>query len=131
MPPEEPKTVGMADDTKAMLSELSGQLGFKEEMEAFRLAVAVALVLQPRPESCPEIRGLTTTYNIGSLDREGKLQQAVLLFNPNYEGSVYKLVERLADWGIRWMRSKCEHREMSASELLSEIDVSRARMGMQ
>ncbi len=128
MSAKEPTTVGLSDDANAILKEISERLGFDkgQDIFAFKLAVAIALVLLPAPDQCPDLRGLTTKYNIGSLDSGGKLYRAVSLFSQNYSGSIYKLVERLADWGIRWIRTQIGDRDITVRDLLGAVDLARA-----
>ena len=89
--------VGLSDAGNDKLDYLKDQGYFAEKMDAYRFAVGLALAQGAIP---PEISKRVTFLNVGSLDPEQKLRRAVEALMPDQvaETTVYRLIERLADW---------------------------------
>lgn len=93
-------TVGLSEDGSMKLDELK-ELGiFSRQIDGYRFAVSLAIVQGVIPG---DIAKRTTLFNVGSLDPEQILKTAVEALMPSQvtDASPYRLIERLADWGVR------------------------------
>jgi uncharacterized protein YfkK (UPF0435 family) len=104
--------VGLSDAGNDKLDYLKEQGYFAEKLDAYRFAVSLALAQGAMP---PEISKRVTFLNVGSLDPDQNLRRAVEALMPQQaaETTVYRLVERLADWGVN---------ELHAQALRGDID---------
>ncbi len=93
-------TVGLSEDGSMKLDELK-ELGiFSRQIDGYRFAVSLAIAQGIIPG---DIAKRTTLFNVGSLDPEQILKTAVEALMPSQvtDASPYRLIERLADWGVR------------------------------
>jgi hypothetical protein len=116
----EPVTVGLSDEANATLKTLKG-MGFVEELDAYRFAVALAIAHGVDP-SAVQTGKRTTKYNVGTLDPERSLYSAVrILQTSTTDLPVYTTIERLAEWGIREL-GKRALTGYPFSEIVSELE---------
>ncbi|MFE0754299.1 hypothetical protein ACFW16_10125 [Inquilinus sp. NPDC058860] len=92
-------TVGLSDAANDKLDELKEREIFAEKMDGYRFGVGLALAHGVIP---PEFAKRVTLFNVGSLDPDQTLRRAVeaLMQDQLTDTTVYRLVERLADWGV-------------------------------
>ena len=71
----------------------------------------------------PDISKRTTFLNVGSLDPDQTLRRAVeALLNDQIEGTTpYRLVERLADWGVTELYRQAEQGDINFEEILDQL----------
>ena len=109
----EPTTVGLTNESHRILTNLTEVDGdFNQMMDGYRFAVGLAVArggIVDKPIST------RTMFNVGSLDPERILYNTVdVLYGEDLEEEpIYKIVERLAEWGIR---------EMDASRVNGEVN---------
>jgi hypothetical protein len=116
----EPVTVGLSDEANATLKSLK-EMGFVEELDAYRFAVALAIAHGVDP-SVVHTAKRTTKYNIGTLDPDRSLYSAVrILMPPADESPVYSAIERLAEWGIRELGKRSQSSTPFA-DICSELE---------
>jgi hypothetical protein len=113
-------TVGVTATGAANLEAVMATGWFTEEVDAYRSAVALALKLGMTPLAT--LTGVQTKYNVGTLDRDGKLAQLVRLMAPAAGARPYEYVERLADAGLGALRARL----VDGGALLSETLASPA-----
>lgn len=101
-------TVGLSDAANEKLDELKEREIFAEKMDGYRFGVGLALAHGVIP---PDLAKRTTLFNVGSLDPDQTLRRAVeaLMQDQLREATVYRLVERLADWGINELHAQAIH----------------------
>src|SRR4051794_6373029 len=97
-------TVGVTAVGAANLEAVMQTRWFIEEMDAYRAAIALALRLGVTPIS--PLTAVQTKYNVGSLDRDGKLVALIRILSPDAAGRPYEYAERLADAGLVALRSR-------------------------
>jgi hypothetical protein len=94
-------TVGLTGIGRDHLDRVMETKWFDERMDAYRLAIAVAVGRDLEVPS--ELPGVETMFNVGSLDRDGNLRALLLARNPDV-GRPYEYAERLAEVGMRFLR---------------------------
>lgn len=99
MSPTSDKTQpGLTPEAREQLDDIYEQGGFDDRQDAYRLAVAIALAERLEPMDASASR--TTYVNIGGLDTDGSLRNAVLALRDDHEDRPVAFIERLAEAGI-------------------------------
>jgi hypothetical protein len=89
---------------------------FKDGLDAYRTAVAVALARDKGESDIPPLTNRKTKYSVSSLDADGKLRDLIISFRPELEGRPYSSSEWLAEIGLSIIRE-----ELDNGAFLSEI----------
>lgn len=103
-------------EAREQLEGIANRGGFNDMQDAYRLATAVALAENLEPTDAGASR--TTYLNIGSLDPDGSLRNAVLAIREGHEDRPVALIERLAEAGIARIHAHLEEGK-SLRELLA------------
>jgi hypothetical protein len=113
-------TVGLSEAANDKLDRLKEMGYFAEKMDGYRFAVSLALAQGVMP---PEITKRTTFLNVGSLDPDQMLRRAVeaLMANQLEETTVYRLVERLADWGVNELHRQAEQGDIDFGAIFDQL----------
>lgn len=114
-------TIGLSEAGDAKLDELK-ELGiFAEKMDGYRFAVALAIAQGVTPQ---EIGKRKPFLNIGSLDPDQTLRRSVeSLFEDDLkETTPYRLIERLADWGVNELHAQAKVGEIDFVALLEQVE---------
>ena len=105
MPDERDRiNVGLSRRGDEDLAVLMEKNWFDQELDAYRVAIAVALARSLPIESGP-LPGLQNKFNIGSLDRDGRLR-ALISHLGGAPTRPYETAEKLADAGMRYLREQ-------------------------
>ncbi len=114
-------TIGLSEAGDAKLDELKERGIFAEKMDGYRFAVALAIAQGVVP---PEIGKRKPFLNIGSLDPEQILKRSVeALMSEHLEQTTpYRLIERLADWGVNELHDQVKAGEIDFIGLLEQVD---------
>jgi hypothetical protein len=112
--------IGLSEAGNDKLDRLKEMGYFAEKMDGYRFAVSLALAQGVIP---PDITRRTTFLNVGSLDPDQTLRRAVeALLNDQMEGTTpYRLVERLADWGVTELFRQAEHGDIDFGGILDQL----------
>jgi len=106
MPDDRDKvTVGVTPDGAVNLAALMESGWFTDEIDAYRLAIATAFGEQLNVDAVV-LAGVQTKYNIGTLDRDGKVSAMVRAFSPEAATRPFEYSERLADAGLRYLKTR-------------------------
>lgn len=105
---------GLTAEAREQLEEITNRGGFNDMQDAYRLATAIALAEQLTPADPSASR--TTYLNIGSLDPDGSLRNAVLAIRDDHDDRPVALIERLAEAGIARL-----HAHMEGGKSLREL----------
>lgn len=89
--------LGLSSDAHRVLKELKASGTFEEMVDAYRLGVAIAIALRADP---PAVSDRANVFGAATVDQTGKLRTAVQALFPDSELTPYRLVERLANWGV-------------------------------
>jgi len=114
-------TIGLSETGNEKLSELKDDGVFAEKMDGFRFAVALALAQGVIPN---EIVKRSPFLNIGSLDPNHTLKHAVETLMPSQlqETTPYRLIERLAEWGINDLYAQHQSGGIDFANLFAQVD---------
>lgn len=113
---DEPTTVGLTAAGHERLQQLKSSGHFAEMADAYRFAIALALAHGAIAESAT--RG--TIFNVGSLDPDRSIYQAIAALSLEKGEPIYRLAERLAEWGVSEMWRQMEQGTLSTATLLRE-----------
>jgi signal transduction protein with GAF and PtsI domain len=115
-------TVGLSQAANQKLNELHEKEIFAEKMDGYRFAVGLALAHGVVP---PEITKRETLLNVGSLDPDQNLKRAVEALMPEEltNTTPYRLIERLAEWGISEMYSQAGHGDIDFVGIFDQLSV--------
>ena len=112
--------IGLSEAGNDKLDRLKEMGYFAEKMDGYRFAVSLALAQGVIP---PDITKRTTFLNVGSLDPDQTIRRAVeSLLNDQIEGTTpYRLVERLADWGVTELYRQAEQGDINFVSILDQL----------
>ena len=116
----EPTTIGLSEQAHRKLKRLHEDGHFQTLMDGYRFAIALAIAYGA--EAAQEMGTRQTIFNVGSLDHDKKLFNAVKALFPAEEGSIYKIIERLAEWGVEELDRLSESGDIQFSSILDECD---------
>ena len=89
---------------------------FKDGLDAYRTAVAVALARNKNEIDLPPVTNKKTKYSVSSLDPDGRLRDLIVTFRQELDQRPYSASEWLAEIGLSIIRE-----ELDSGKLLSEI----------
>ncbi len=95
----EPTTIGLSENAHQKLKRLQEDEHFRELLDGYRFAIGLALAQDVEP---PEIKKRTTIFNVGTVDPDQSLKRSIeALMGDRVRGtSIYRMAERLAEWGV-------------------------------
>lgn len=114
----EPNTIGCTDRTKVKLERLKDEGYFNEMMDAYKFAVSYALASNAISDPLSKTG---TIFNVGSIDRDRLLYDAVKALRPNSDEPVYKTIERLAEWGINELAADADSGDINFGAIFERI----------
>lgn len=81
---------------------------FDNGIDAYRVAVAVALARGMQESDLKMPKQRTTKYGVGSLDESGKLREMIITLRPELRDRPYAHSEWLAELGLSIIRNELE-----------------------
>lgn len=101
----EPTTIGLSESAHGKLKRLQEEGHFRELLDGYRFAIGLALAQGVEP---PEVQKRTTIFNVGTVDPDQSLKRSMeaLMGNRVLDASLYKMAERLAEWGVHELASQ-------------------------
>lgn len=91
--------LGLSEQAVADRDTIQNSLALETGLDAYRLAIAVALA-KNLPAASETVRR-TNAYGVASLDPDGSLRAAAVALRDDAGGRPYALIERLAESGLR------------------------------
>lgn len=115
--------VGLSESANDKLDELKELGVFADKIDGYRFGVGLALAHGVFPT---EVVKRVNLFNVGSLDPDQTLRQAVEALMPSAleETTVYRLVERLADWGVAELHAQAKAGDVDFVTLLGQAEAS-------
>lgn len=115
----EPTTIGLSESAHGKLKRLQEEGHFRELLDGYRFAIGLALAQGVEP---PEVQKRTTIFNVGTVDPDQILKRSIeaLMGNRVGDASIYKMAERLAEWGINELASLAEAGSIDFVALLEQ-----------
>ncbi|WP_027582029.1 hypothetical protein [Bradyrhizobium sp. Ai1a-2] len=120
----EPTMIGLSESTHLKLKRLKEEGHFREMVDGYRFGIGLALaqgILSP-----PEISSTTTVFSVATLDPDQTLRRGIeAIVGDKLQGkSVYRLAERLADWGIQELAREAERGEINVVGLFDQLKLT-------
>jgi hypothetical protein len=115
----EPTTIGLTKEGHDKLQRLKEDGYFAEMADAYRFAIALALAHGITGGSTAS-RG--TIFNVGTLDPDRSLYFAVKTLVEPRDEPVYKVAEKLAEWGVEELYRTAQSGHLSFAKLLEESE---------
>jgi signal transduction protein with GAF and PtsI domain len=116
----EPTMIGCSEPTHAKLKRLKEDNHFREMADAYRFGIGLALaqgITEP-----PEI-STQTVFSVATIDPDQSLKRSIeAILGEQLRGkSVYKMAERLADWGIQELSREAENGSINVVGLFDQL----------
>lgn len=114
-------TVGLSEHADDLLDQLKEQEIFAEKLDGYRFAISFAAASGIVP---PDIVKRKTLFNVGSLDPGQLIRGAVeaLYEDQLANTSVYRVAERLADWGVRELYEQASEGQIDFVDILKKLE---------
>jgi hypothetical protein len=121
----EPTMIGVAETTHGKLQRLKEDGHFREMADAYRFGIGLALAQGIVPKEISS----RTVFSVATIDPQQELRTAIqAVFGDQMEGiPVYKMAERLADWGINELSALAEKGEIDVVGLFDQIEAAKAQ----
>ncbi len=115
----EPTTIGLSESAHEKLKRLQEEKHFRELLDGYRFAIGLALAQGVEP---PEVQKRTTIFNVGTVDPDQSLKRSIeaLMGDRVRDASIYKMAERLAEWGVNELASQAEAGSIDFAGLLDQ-----------
>lgn len=120
----EPTMIGVAEATHAKLQRLKEDGHFREMADAYRFGIGLALAQGVIPKEISS----RTVFSVATIDPQQELRTAIqAVLGDQLNGiSIYKMAERLADWGIKELSALAEKGKIDVVALFDQIEGIRA-----
>ena len=113
----EPTNLGLSEECHYKLKTLHQEKYFNQMADCFRFAVAYSLSKDVNP---PEIRGSRQNiFGVSTIDPSREIYDAVAAIGIITNGSIYKEVEKLAEWGINELYQMHTEGSLDVIELIN------------
>jgi hypothetical protein len=119
----EPTTIGLSEKAHALLKRLAEDKRnghFAEMADAYRFGIGLALAHGIAPGEVQAPR--TTIFNVGTLDPDKHIYNAIRILADTGDIPVYRWAERLAEWGVSELAARSETGTLDIGEILSEVE---------
>ena len=119
----EPTMIGLSERAHAKLKRFKEDGIFSEMVDAYRCAIALALAHGVIPGEVPAPR--TTVFSVASVDPERELGIAIKAIMNVSDVPVYRMAERLAEWGVEELSRRAETGDLDMGLILAEVEALR------
>ena len=116
---DDKRTLGVTARGAADLEELKSTEWFAEEMDAYRLAISLAFANDLSKDSS-EMTGVSTKWNVGTLDPDGILRAMVLALSDEQVDRPYAHAEARAAAGLEYLRRRLVDEKAELAEILTK-----------
>lgn len=115
----EPTMIGLSEEAHRHLQRLKEDGHFREMLDAYRFGIGLALAEGVIP---PEISS-KTVFSVASVDPNQTLKTAIDTIMGDSVANIplYRMAERLADWGVRELYKRAEHGEIDVVSIFDSI----------
>lgn len=111
--------VGLSEAADDKLDELKEMGVFADKIDGYRFGVSLAVAQGVIPGELVKRKNL---FNVGSLDPDQSLRKSVEALMPRAleDTTVYRLIERLADWGVTELYAQAKAGNIDFPALLEQ-----------
>jgi hypothetical protein len=111
----EPTMIGLSERAHGLLSQMKEDNFLAEMADGYRLGIGLALSQGIDPPDVPSRR---TVFSVATIDPDQEIAAAIRSLMDLQGGSVYKMAERLADWGVIELAKRFDDEPLDVSALL-------------
>lgn len=112
----EPTQIGLSEKSHSLLKRLKEDGYFSEMVDAYRFGIAYGLSKCIEPPEVPSPR--VTVFGVTTVDPEGSLAIAIRTLSNDQETPVYKIAERLADWGVNELSEMSRNGSLDVAQIV-------------
>lgn len=123
-------TVGLSDEGQRAMDAVMAQKLFEQEMDAYRFAVAFSL-REGLVQDQERLAGARTKFNVGGIDRDGRLRRLMDLFAEVEGDNTYAVAERHADAGIRVLKIRLVDEQQTLIDVVDPERVTETDPGLE
>lgn len=118
----EPTMIGVSEATHGKLKQLKEDGHFREMADAYRFAIGLALAQGISP---PEISS-QTVFSVATIDPDQSIKNSIqIIMGDKVEGvAVYRMAERLADWGVKELWAEAQNGEIDVGALFDQLQAA-------
>jgi hypothetical protein len=116
----EPTVIGLSEKAHAKLKRLKEDEHFLEMVDAYRCGIALALAHGVIPDEVPAPR--TNIFGVATVDPSREIATAITAVMNVPDIPVYRMAERLAEWGVNELAQRAEAGEIDFGALLEEVE---------
>ena len=115
----EPTMIGLSEEAHRQLQRLKEDGHFREMVDAYRFGIGLALAEGVIP---PEISS-KTVFSVATLDPNQTMKTAIstIMGDTTKDVAIYRMAERLADWGVRELYKHAERGEIDVVAIFDAI----------
>lgn len=115
----EPTTIGLSDRVHGYLTQMKEDNHIAEMLDGYRLGVAFALsqgMVDPPEVKSPK----KTVFSIASVDPDHEIALAISALIDLDGQSVYRMAERLAEWGLNAIHERFDGGHLDVAALIKQ-----------
>jgi len=116
---QEPTTIGLSPEQHANLRSLESAGVFHRLIDAYRFAAGLGMAHGGFDKSN---QSRSTIFNVGTVDPDRTLYEAVLAIRENENEPVYRSLERYAEWGVAELTKLHSGGEVELGPVLKEAE---------
>ncbi len=118
----EPTMIGLSEKTHSLLTQMKEDGHLAEMADGYRLGIALSLAKGVIPPEVPTPR--KTVFSVATIDPDHDLATAIRSIANLECGSVYRMAERLAEFGINEINAMFEGGAIDISEIIRSSNLS-------
>jgi hypothetical protein len=115
----EPTMIGLSEKAHALLTQMKEDNFLAEMADGYRLGIGLALAQGIEPEDVPQRR---TVFSVATIDPDQEIAAAIRSLVDLKGGSVYRMAERLADWGVMELAKKFDGSPIDVGALVNKSE---------
>jgi hypothetical protein len=116
----EPTVIGLSERAHNKLKRLKEDEHFLEMVDAYRCGISLALAHGVVPDELQAPR--TNVFSIATVDPNREIAAAIAAVMDVGDIPVYRMAERLAEWGVNELSRRAEAGDIDFGALLDEVD---------
>ena len=115
----EPTMIGLSEKAHALLTQMKEDNFLAEMADGYRLGIGLALAQGIEPEDVPQRR---TVFSVATIDPDQEIAAAIRALIDLNGGSVYRMAERLADWGVLELAKRFDGSPINVGSLVPKSE---------
>lgn len=116
--------IGLSERVHALLTQMKEDDHINEMADGYRLGIALALAHGAHPGELPTPR--KTVFSVATIDPDQEIAAAIRALAQLDGSSVYRMAERLAEWGVGELAARFESGPIDVSALINQTRFGRS-----